>query len=104
MLSRIRKDDTVLVLSGKDKGKQGLVISVNKKDNAVLVKDVCIVTRHIKAKKPGEKSRIAKEEKPIPLCKVMPICPSCKKACRVEVRFLDENTKRRSCKKCKESF
>ena len=105
MLSRIKKNDLVLVVSGKDRGKQGNVIDLDKKNNKVLVKDVAIVTRHLKARKSGEKSRIAKEESYIPLCKVMPVCPSCKKACRMQVKPLDEGKgKARVCHRCKEAF
>ena len=104
MLSRIKKNDTVIVLSGKDKGKTGQVISVNNKKGTVLVKDACIVTKHVKAKKSGDKSQIVKEESPIPFCKVMPICPSCSKPCRIQVRFLDGGMKNRSCGRCKETF
>lgn len=103
MLSRVKKDDLVLVISGKDKGKQGSVISVDSKNESLLVKGVGIVTRHIKAKKAGEKSRISKEEGKISSCKVMPICPVCKKTCRVQVKFL-ENGKVRTCHRCKEAF
>ena len=104
MLSRVKKNDTVYVLAGKDKGKHGLVIAVDHKSDQVLVKDVGIVTRHVKAKRTGEKSRIVKEESYIPLCKVMPICSSCKKACRVQVKFLDSGDKMRICNRCKETF
>lgn len=104
MLSRIKKDDTVLVLSGKDKGKQGPVISVNLKQNEAVVKDIGIVTRHLKAKKSGEVSKIVKEERPIALCKIMPICPSCKKACRVQIKFMEQGAKSRTCHRCKEAF
>jgi len=105
MLSRVKKNDTVFVLSGRDKGKQGLVISVDPKKDLVVVKDVGIITRHVKAKRAGEKSRLVKEERSIPLCKVMPICPACKKPCRVQVKFLEggEN-KTRTCHRCKEAF
>lgn len=104
MLARIKKDDLVFVLSGKDKGKKGHVISIDSKNDRVLVKDVKVVTKHVKARKQGEKSRIAKEESYIPLCTVMPICPSCKKKCRVQVKLLDGNKKARVCHKCKEAF
>ncbi|MFH1831341.1 MAG: 50S ribosomal protein L24 [bacterium] len=104
MLSRVKKNDTVVVLSGKDKGKRGQVLSVDHKNETVLVKDACIVTRHVKAKKSGDKSQIVKEENHIPLCKVMPICPSCSMPCRIQVRFLDDSTKSRSCSRCKETF
>ncbi|MFC1894941.1 50S ribosomal protein L24 [Candidatus Dependentiae bacterium] len=105
MLSRIKKNDLVLVISGKDKGKQGSVIDLDKKYDKALVKDIAIVTKHIKAKKSGEKSRISKEESYIPLCKVMPICPSCKKPCKMQVKFLEDGKdKIRICHRCKEAF
>ncbi len=104
MLSRVKKNDTVYVLSGRDKGKRGAVISVDPENGLVVVKDVGIVTRHVKARKAGEKSNIVKEERPIPLCKVMPICPACKKPCRVQVQFLDDGNKSRVCHRCKEAF
>ena len=104
MLSRVKKNDTVLVLSGKDKGKQGLVITVDPKKDLVLVKDVGVVTRHVKARRTGEKSGLIKEEGFIPLCKVMPVCPSCKKPCRVQVKFLENRDKARVCHRCKEAF
>jgi len=104
MLSRIKKNDSVVVLSGRDRGKQGLVISVDQKNSVALVKDVSVVTRHVKARKAGEKSRIAREERPILLCKIMPICPSCKKPCRVQVHFHEGSEKARMCGRCKETF
>lgn len=104
MLARIKKDDLVVVVSGRDKGKQGHIVAIDHKKERVLVKDVAIVTRHIKAKRQGEKSRIAKEESFIQFCKVMPICPSCKKRCRIQVKMLDDNKKARICNKCKEAF
>ena len=104
MLSRIKKNDSVIVLSGKDKGKQGLVISVDQKSGSALVKDVSVVTQHVKARKAGEKSRIVKEERPILLCKIMPICPACKNPCRVQVRFHEGAEKARMCSRCKGTF
>ena len=104
MLSRIKKNDSVIVLSGKDKGKQSLVISVDHKIGVALVKDVGVIAHHVKARKAGEKSRIVREERPILLCKIMPVCPSCKKPCRVQVRFHEEEQKARMCGRCKETF
>jgi len=104
MLSRVKKDDTVYILSGKDKGKTGKVIKMIKSSDKVLVKGIGIVTKHLKARKSGEKSRIIKEERPIPLGKVMPVCTSCKKQCRTQVKLLENGTKARTCQKCKEAF
>ncbi len=104
MLNRVKKNDTVVVISGRDKGKQGQIIKVDSKKKLILVKDVGVVTRHIKARKSGEKSRIAKEEGFITFCKVMPVCPSCKKACRIQTKFLEDRKKTRICHRCKEAF
>ncbi|MBD3231543.1 50S ribosomal protein L24 [Candidatus Dependentiae bacterium] len=104
MLSRIKKNDLVFVLSGKDKGKQGNVIDVDKDKNKVLVKNIAVVTKHVKAKRSGEKSKIAKEESYIPLCTVMPVCPSCKQTCRIQTKFLEDGKKTRICHRCKEAF
>ena len=104
MLSRVKKNDMVVVTSGKDKGKQSLVLSVDQKSGVALVKDVGIATQHVKARKAGEKSRITREERPILLCKIMPICPACKKPCRVQVRLQEGLDKARACGRCKETF
>lgn len=105
MLSRVKKDDLVRVISGKDKGKQGSVIALNNDLGKVLVKGVAIITKHVKARKSGEKSRIVKEEGYIPLSKVMPICASCKKTCRMQVKALEGGKgKIRICHRCKEAF
>lgn len=104
MLNRIKKDDKVIVLSGKDKGKQGAVINLDISKDKVLVKGVSIIKKHLKARKSGETSRILEEESYISLSKVMPICPSCKKPCRVQTRFLEDGKKVRICHRCKEAF
>lgn len=103
MLSRIKKDDLVVVVSGKDKKRQGRVVSVDQNKEQALVKELGIVTRHVKARNQGEKSRIVKEEGPIPFCKLMPVCSACKKPCRVGVRLLKDK-KVRICCRCKEAF
>ena len=104
MLNRIKKNDTVVVISGKEKGKKGSVIAIDHKSGRVMVKNVAIVTRHKKAKKQGDKSGILKEERFLALNIVMPICSSCKKACRVQVKHLENKKKTRMCHRCKEAF
>ena len=104
MLSRIKKDDNVVVISGKDKGKQGVVLKVSPKDGKALVKGIAIVTRHSKARKSGETSKIIKEETFVPLSKIMPVCKSCKKPCRIKIKFLENNNKVRVCHRCLEAF
>lgn len=104
MISRIKKNDTVFVISGKDKGKQGQVIKVIPTQEKVLVKGVCVVTKHAKAKKSGEKSKIVHEERPVPLCVVMPVCSSCKQYCRIRIKLQEDGSRSRVCHKCNESF
>lgn len=104
MVARIRKNDTVQVITGKDKGKQGQVIQIKPKKDKVLVKDIAIVTRHVKAKRAGETGGIKKEESFIRVAKVMPVCTACKKATRVASKELETGKRARMCVKCKETF
>ncbi len=73
MKSRIKKGDQVYVLTGKDRGKKGIVIAILPKKDKVIVKDVALVTRHIKARKQGETSGIKREERFIHISNVMPV-------------------------------
>lgn len=93
MLNRIKKNDLVMVISGKDQGKQGKVIEVDKKNDKVKIKGVAVITRHVKARSADQKSEIKKEESFIYSCKVMPICPTTKKPCRVRTKVLDDGLK-----------
>ncbi len=105
MVARVKKGDTVIVLSGKDKGKHGAVINVLPAKDKVLVKDIAMVTRHAKARKQGDVSGIKKRESYITLSKVMPICKSCNKPCRVNSKVMQETGKRvRLCNNCNEIF
>jgi len=103
-MARIKKNDTVFVLSGKDKGKKGVVLRVAPKKGRVMVKGLCIRIKHAKARRQGETSEIRKEEGWIPLSKVMPVCSACKQPCRVEAKNLEIGKKVRACNKCKEVF
>ena len=95
----VKKNDTVVVLSGKDKGKQGKVLSVNPEAGKVVVEGVSVATRHQKARRQGEEGGIVKKETPIYACKVMPVCPKCNKATRVAHKIVD-GKKVRVCKHC----
>lgn len=101
-MMRIKKNDKVMVISGKDKGKVSDVIAILPKSGKIMIKDVAVMTRHIKPRKQGEKAGIRKSESYISLCKVMPVCPACKKPCRVGVATLNDGKKARVCGQCKE--
>lgn len=101
---RIKKNDRVKVLSGKDTGKEGTVINIDPKAGKVLVQGVGLVTRHLKATKPGAPAGIKQEEQYLQHAKVMPICTSCKVPCRVNVKALENGKQARMCNRCKEIF
>lgn len=100
----IKKDDIVVVLSGKDKGKEGKVLSSDPKNGKVIVEGVNVASRHMKPRKQGEEGGIIKKETPIYVCKVMRVCPKCSKPTRVAHKILDDGTKTRVCKKCDASI
>lgn len=104
MIARIKKNDIVHVLSGKDKGKQGAVIALLLKKNKVMVKNIAIATHHVKPRTAGEPGGIRKEEKFINISSVMPICTSCKKPTRVNAKKLETGVSVRVCNRCKEVF
>ena len=89
----IKRNDTVVVLSGKDKGKEGKVLTVNSKAGKVIVEGVNVAMRHQKPRKQGEQGGIIKIETPIYSCKVMLVCPKCSKPTRVAHKFLDDGKK-----------
>ena len=95
----IKKDDKVVVLSGKDKGKQGEVLVAEPKTGKVIVKGVNVATKHQKPQKQGQEGGIIKVETPIYASKVMLVCPKCGKATRVAHK-ITEGKKVRVCKKC----
>ncbi len=103
MSMTVKKGDTVLVITGKDKGKTGKVMEVFPKDNKVLVDGINIVTKHQKARKQDEKSAIIKKNAPMEASNVMVVCPVCGKATRVAHSEV-EGKKVRSCKKCSASL
>ncbi len=104
MIARIKKNDTVQILSGKDKGKQGAVIAILPKDGKVMIKGVAVATHHVKPRRSGEPGGIRKEEKFVDISCVMPICSSCKKPSRVGAKKLDTGMTARVCNRCKEIF
>ena len=95
----IKKDDKVIVLSGKDKGKQGKVLIADPKGLKVTVEGVNVATKHQKPKKQGQDGGIIKVETPIYVSKVQLVCPKCGKGTRVGHKIAD-GKKVRVCKKC----
>ena len=96
----IKKGDTVVVLSGKDKGKKGEVIAVLPKDGKVVVEKINMVSRHTKPRRQGETGGIIQREAPLYACKVQRVCPKCDQATRPAHKVLADGKKVRVCKKC----
>ena len=96
----VRKDDTVVVVSGKDKGKQGKVLRALPKEGKVVVEGVNVVARHTKPKGQGDPGGIIRSEAPIYASKVMLVCEKCNKATRISYKILPDGKKVLVCKKC----
>ncbi len=103
-MQRIKRNDTVIVLSGRDKGKQATVRRVMPADDKAYVNGVNIVKRHTKPRGIGQPGGIIEREAPIHLAKLMVVCKNCNKAARVGFRIRDDNTKSRVCKACGEDI
>ena len=99
----IKKDDTVVVLSGDDKGVRGTVIATSPEEGKVIVSGVHVVSKHTKARRQGETSQIVKTEGAIYASKVQLVCPKCDTGVRTKVGYKtvgDKTVKVRLCCKC----
>ncbi len=99
----IKRDDTVVVISGESKGSRGKVIAASPEEGKVIVAGVNIVSKHNKARKQGENSSIVKTEGALYACKVQLVCPKCDKGVRTKVGYKtvgDKKVKVRLCAKC----
>ena len=100
----VKTGDTVVVLSGKDKGKKGQVMAVSPKEGKVIVEKVNMVSKHVKPKKMGEPGGIIKAEGAMYASKVQIVCPRCKKPTRVGHKVNEGGSKDRICRKCGETL
>lgn len=96
----LRKNDQVEVIAGKDKGRVGKILKIDRQANHALVERINIMTKHRKpvdAQQPGE---ILKKEAPIHISNLMLVCPECTKTVRIGKKMLEDGSKVRVCKKC----
>jgi large subunit ribosomal protein L24 len=100
----IKKDDTVQVITGKDKGKKGKVRYVLPSNNAVIVEGHNIVKKHTKGRSGARQAGIIEQEASLSASKVMVICPACGKPSRVGHTFTADGQKVRVCRNCGETF
>lgn len=99
---KIRKNDTVLVIAGKDKGKKGKVRFAYPKDNRVLVEGINFIKKHSRARKQARQAGIIDLEAPLHVANLMLLCSKCNQPTRVGFRFLEDGRKVRICRACKE--
>ena len=100
----VKKGDKVLVLTGKDRGKMGVILKVYTDKNRVVVEGINIVVKHKKPRSATQPGGIVRQEAAIDASNVMLVCPRCNKATRVAREILANGDKARVCKKCRETI
>lgn len=101
---KIRKEDNVLVITGKDKGKKGKVRFVYPRRNRVLIEGVNMIKTHSRARQQVKQAGLIEREASIALSNVMLICTHCNKPARIGYKILDDGRKVRVCRSCKEAI
>jgi len=101
-VNKIKKNDIVYVLSGKDKGKTGKVFRVNARAGKAFVEGINYVKKHMRKTKQEQQGGIVQKESPIRLSNIAPLCKTCNKPARMGISTLADGTKSRFCKRCKE--
>ena len=100
--SRLKKDDKVKVIAGKDKGKIGKVLRVNRDKGRVLVENINVLKHHVKPSAQTRQGGIIEKEAPIQWSNVMLMCNKCVKPSRIRMKTLEDGKKVRACGKCGE--
>ena len=100
--SHIKKDDKVKVIAGKDKGKIGKVLRVDRKKDRILIENINIIKRHTRPTAKNRQGGIVESEATVPWSNVMLMCSKCLSPVRIQMRRLDDGKKVRSCRKCNE--
>jgi large subunit ribosomal protein L24 len=102
--SQIKKNDKVKVVAGKDNGKIGKVLKVDRKKDRVLIENINIVKRHTRPNAQNRQGGIIESEAPIHSSNVMLLCNKCIKPVRIKMQRLDDGRKVRVCRKCNEQI
>ena len=97
---KLRKDDEVMVIAGKDKDKTGKVLKVYPVIGKAIIEGINRVKKHTKPNRKDQHGGIKEEERPMQISNLMVVCPSCKKRVRVGIKQLDSGERVRFCKKC----
>lgn len=98
----LKKNDSILVITGKEKGKRGRVLSVYPLKNSLLIEKINMIKKHMKPSRKYTQGGIIEKEAPINISNVMLVCPKCNKPTRISSTSLQGGKKVRVCKKCRE--
>jgi large subunit ribosomal protein L24 len=98
----IRKNDTVMVVAGDDKGKKGRVLSLMASESRVVVEGLNMIKKHLKPSKQQQQGGIIEKEAPLHRSNVMLVCPKCSKPTKIGNKILENGKKIRDCKQCGE--
>ncbi|MEX0802597.1 MAG: 50S ribosomal protein L24 [Candidatus Binatia bacterium] len=101
---QIRKNDSVMVIAGKERGKTGKVLRVNPKENAVIIERVNVVKRHTKPRGPQQPGGIIEKEATITASNIMIMCDKCNAPVRMGRKVLGDGEKVRVCRRCGEAL
>jgi len=101
---RVKRNDQVVVLSGKNRGKKGKVLRIFLENSRVTVEGLNLVKRHLKRSQANPQGAVLSKESPIPLDRVMPVCPRCNRGVRVGFQVSSDGAKTRVCRRCQEGF
>jgi len=99
---KVAKNDTVLVMSGDDKGKTGRVLKVLPSQRRLLIEGVNFIKRHSKPTQSNPKGGIVQKEAPVNVSKVMVVCPKCSAPTKIGKKRLEDGRSVRQCKQCQE--
>jgi large subunit ribosomal protein L24 len=99
----IRKNDSVMVIAGRERGKTGKVLKVMPKENRALIERVNLVKRHARPRGPQQPGGILEKEAPIHLSNLMVMCDKCNAPVRVGRKILGDGSKARICRRCGEA-
>ncbi len=100
---KLKTNDQVEVLAGKDKGRVGKILRVEPREGKAVVEKINVIKRHTKPSSANQQGGIIEKEAPIHTSNLMLICPKCSKTVRLGKKILEDGTKVRICKKCGES-
>jgi large subunit ribosomal protein L24 len=99
---RIRKNDKVIVLTGKERGKIGTILKIDPEKEHVIIEKINMVKKHAKPSAQTAQGGIIEKEAPVTISNVMIVCNKCTEPTRIGSRFLEDGSKIRFCKKCSE--